>query len=141
MKKSVLLVAVLAMGFTWGCAQHQSKPKIVDSKTGLQAIFFDYDKADIKPEYQGVLKSNAKVIKDGDNKSVVIAGHCDERGSDEYNIALGQRRASSVKDYLVSLGVSGGSLKTKSFGEEKPAKDCHEESCWSANRRAEFSAK
>ena len=83
------------------------------------------------------LNSNAQVVKDGKLR-VTIEGHCDERGTNEYNLALGDRRAQSAKNYLINLGVDPTSMDTISYGEERPACMQHDESCWWQNRRAEF---
>lgn len=105
----------------------------------LENILFDYDSAAIKSDQRVVLQGNASKI--GQNagwKMIVVEGHCDERGSEEYNLALGERRAAAVKQYLVDSGVSGAKLDTVSFGEAKPAVQGHDESAWKWNRRAEF---
>ena len=133
-----LTVAVLATLVAAGCAQQTTKPT---SSKGLQRIHFDFDQALVKQEDQNILKSNADWMKSHSNAKVVVEGNCDERGTDEYNIALGDRRASAAKKYLVNLGVTANRLSTVSYGEEKPIATCHDESCWSQNRRDEFVAK
>ncbi|MDO8643482.1 MAG: peptidoglycan-associated lipoprotein Pal [bacterium] len=133
-KKVALGLALLSLVFAGGC-QKGGKPKVAK---GLQKIHFDFDQSDVKAEYKPVMKANAAWAKDHADSKLVIEGHCDERGSDEYNIALGQRRANSAKNYLGSLGVSASRVVTKSYGEEKPAKSCSNEGCWQENRRAEF---
>ena len=85
-----------------------------------------------------VLEENAGILKGADGFDVVVEGHCDDRGTIEYNLALGQRRAAAVRGYLVSLGVSARQLRTVSYGEERPSVDGSGESFWSRNRRAEF---
>jgi len=97
--------------------------------------FFDLDKADIRPDAQRALQKNAAFLKGYPNARVTIEGYCDERGSTEYNLALGQRRANAVKEYLVSLGVPAGNLSTTSFGKEKQFCTDHNETCWQQNRR------
>ncbi len=110
-----------------------------ESVPGLEPIYFDYDRAVIRDDQKPTLRSNSSAIAGGQSwRTVVIEGHCDERGSEEYNLALGERRANSVKAYLVNLGVSGATLDTVSFGESKPAVQGHDESTWRWNRRAEF---
>lgn len=137
MSKTMLAVAItLGLMIGVGC-QQQAKPKTATVK-GMNRIHFDFDRSDIKSEYKKTLDDNAKYLKDHDNLSVVIEGHCDERGTEEYNIALGHRRAKSASDYLVSLGIAGKRMKAKSYGEEKSLETCHNESCWWKNRRAEF---
>jgi len=107
----------------------------------LKTIHFDYDKAEIKPEDRENLANNAETIKAHPTVHVVIEGHCDERGTDEYNLALGERRARTAKKYLVSLGVNESNLSTMSYGVEKPVDPGHNEEAWAKNRRAEFTQK
>lgn len=104
----------------------------------VQTVYFDYDKAEIRPDARAVLQNNADVIGSGDGPVITIEGHCDERGSEEYNLALGERRANAVKRYLVDLGVPSSRLRTVSFGEARPAVQGHDESAWRYNRRADF---
>jgi peptidoglycan-associated lipoprotein len=103
----------------------------------LQAVYFDFDKSAIRADARPTLRTNADAIRAAAG-GVTIEGHCDERGDEEYNLALGDRRASSVKRYLVDLGVPAAKLRTVSFGEAKPAVRGHDESAWRWNRRAEF---
>jgi peptidoglycan-associated lipoprotein len=106
---------------------------------GLETVYFDYDSFQIREDAKSLLKGNAQTIKGKTNwPSVVIEGHCDERGSDEYNLALGERRAQQVKHYLVDLGVPATRLDTVSFGEANPAVQGHDEAAWRYNRRSEF---
>jgi peptidoglycan-associated lipoprotein len=104
----------------------------------LTRINFDYDQHVLTPQAQEKLAANAEIIKANPNLNVRIEGHCDERGSDQYNIALGERRAQATKNYLTTLGVPAGQLGTVSFGEEKPLDPGHSEEAWMQNRRAEF---
>lgn len=105
----------------------------------LEAVFFDYDRSTVRADQSPTLRSNSKAIGSHDEwRTVVIEGHTDERGSEEYNLALGERRAASVKQYLQTLGVSAARMDTVSFGESKPAVQGHDESAWKWNRRAEF---
>jgi peptidoglycan-associated lipoprotein len=104
----------------------------------VKTVYFDYDKSEIRSDARSALKSNAEVIGSGDGATVTIEGHCDERGSTEYNLALGERRANAVKRYLVDLGVPSSRLRTVSFGEDRPAVQGHDESAWRYNRRADF---
>ncbi|MCS7182763.1 MAG: peptidoglycan-associated lipoprotein Pal [Thermoanaerobaculum sp.] len=104
----------------------------------LKDIFFDTDKADLRPDAREVLAQNARWLLQHPNLKILIEGHCDERNTNEYNLALGWRRAHAAKDYLVSLGVSAERISTISYGEERPFATCHEESCWWQNRRAHF---
>jgi peptidoglycan-associated lipoprotein len=113
----------------------------VGSVSSLMPVYFDYDRFDIREDAKAALASNAKMITDSTGWGVVtVEGHCDERGSEEYNIALGELRARAVKQYLSDLGVSSGRLDIVSFGEAKPAVMGHDESAWRYNRRSEFSA-
>lgn len=134
MKNIRVFLMVLSVGaLAAGCAQQTTKT----TSKGLEKIYFDFDKADIKTESESVLKANADWLKKN-SKNVAVEGHCDERGTNEYNIALGDRRANAAKKYLVNLGVAADRLSSVSYGEEKPAATCHDESCWSQNRRDEF---
>jgi peptidoglycan-associated lipoprotein len=113
---------------------------MADLGSSLGPVYFDYDRFNIRDDAKAALASNAKAIKDNAGWGVVtIEGHCDERGSEEYNIALGELRARAVKQYLSDLGVSSGRLDVVSFGEAKPAVMGHDESAWRYNRRSEFS--
>jgi len=98
-------------------------------------VYFDYNSDLITAEGQSTLEHQAQWLKQYTNVSVAIEGHCDERGTREYNIALGERRASAVKNYLVGLGVDGSRISTISYGKERPAVVGHDESSWSQNRR------
>lgn len=101
-------------------------------------IYFDFDRSEIKPEFRAVLNGIGQWMKDNTERQLLTEGHCDERGTNEYNLALGERRALSVRRYLVGLGVHPERLHTISYGEEKPADPRHNEVAWSKNRRAEF---
>lgn len=104
----------------------------------LKTVYFEFDKSDLTDETRGLLRANADWLKANGKYSVVIQGHCDERGTIEYNLALGQRRAQTVRDYLASLGVATSRARTVSYGEERPADYGHTEAAWAKNRRAEF---
>jgi peptidoglycan-associated lipoprotein len=104
----------------------------------VRDAFFDYDKADIRPDAREALQKTADFLKNYPQARVTIEGHCDERGSTEYNLALGQRRANAVKEYLVSLGISADRLSTTSWGKEKPFCTESTEACWQQNRRGHF---
>jgi peptidoglycan-associated lipoprotein len=118
----------------------------IDQRLGsdVQDVYFDYDKTDIRNDARDVLSRNASALKqiltDFPNASIVIEGHCDERGSAEYNLGLGDRRASSAKEFLQGLGVSADRLKTISYGKERPQCTDQNESCWQKNRRVHFAA-
>jgi peptidoglycan-associated lipoprotein len=109
------------------------------TKVELETIYFDFDRFDIRADARPVLRANAAGVSDISG-SVTVEGHCDERGSAEYNLALGERRANAVKRYLVDLGVSSSKLRTVSFGEERSAVQGHDESAWRYNRRADFAS-
>ncbi len=104
----------------------------------LQRVYFDFDRANVSGEAASVLKKNADVMKGNGKMRVLVEGHCDERGTNEYNIALGERRAKATVDYLVSLGIARSRLEMKSWGEERPLDTGSSESAMSSNRRAEF---
>ncbi len=110
----------------------------------VQDIHFDYDKSDIRSEDRSILQADATALKTilgmDMNFSVTIEGHCDERGSAEYNIGLGDRRAAAVRDALVGMGIPGDKLKTVSYGKERPICTDATEDCYARNRRAHFSA-
>jgi peptidoglycan-associated lipoprotein len=101
-------------------------------------IHFDFDSSTLTPEAQDILKKKAQWLQNNADKSATIEGHCDERGTNEYNIALGERRAASAKAFLVDLGVSGSRLTTVSYGEERPVDPAHNEAAWAKNRRCHF---
>ncbi len=103
-----------------------------------QAIYYDYDKSDLKPEARATLDAKLPLLRANANVRIRIAGHTDERGSDAYNIALGQRRAAAAKRYLVDQGIAADRIDVVSFGEDRPAAMGSDESAWSRNRRAEF---
>jgi len=101
-------------------------------------ILFDYDKYDIRDEEKQTLKAVADYLRKNTSQKVLIEGHCDDRGTSEYNLGLGDKRAQSAKDYLVSLGVPSSRIDTISYGKEKPLCPEHTEDCWAKNRRDHF---
>jgi len=109
--------------------------EVFESKL-LKDIRFDYDKYDIRREDEGILRENAAFLKKNPKMKIQIEGHCDERGTVEYNLALGERRANSTKRYLVSLGITSDRISTISFGKERPLDPGHNEEAWAKNRRA-----
>jgi peptidoglycan-associated lipoprotein len=115
-------------------------PPVAVVVPGLGDVFFDFDKSALRADAVEQLKTNANWIQAGGSRKVVIEGHCDERGTNEYNLALGERRANSAKEYIVNLGVEAARLKTVSYGEEKPFAMGHDEEAWAQNRRAHFVA-
>lgn len=104
----------------------------------LQTVYFDYDSYNLSPAAQQTLAADAALLQQEPTLKITIEGHCDERGSDEYNIALGAQRATSVKNHLVALGISADRLATISYGEERPAVTGNDDAAWSKNRRAAF---
>jgi peptidoglycan-associated lipoprotein len=104
----------------------------------VKDAYFDYDKADIRADARDALSQTAQFLRSYPQMKVVIEGHCDERGSTEYNLALGDRRAASAKQFLVSLGISADRLETVSYGKERPFCSASTEECWQQNRRAHF---
>jgi len=103
-----------------------------------RSVYFEYDKYDIKPEYRTLLESHARWLKANPQARLTIEGNADERGSREYNVALGQRRAESVTKMLVLMGAKPEQIEAISWGEEKPRSSGHEETSWSQNRRSDF---
>jgi peptidoglycan-associated lipoprotein len=104
----------------------------------LKDIHFDFDKYDIRPEDAAILKENAALLMNYPKVRIQVEGHCDERGTNEYNLALGERRANAAKKYLLSLGISADRISSISYGEEKPLDTGHNEEAWSKNRRGHF---
>jgi peptidoglycan-associated lipoprotein len=104
----------------------------------VQDAYFDFNKADIRPDARAALAKTADFLRNYPQLRVTVEGHCDERGSTEYNLALGDRRAGAVKQYLVSLGLSADRISTVSFGKEKPFCTQGNEACWQQNRRGHF---
>ena len=109
---------------------------LAQAQSALKDVFFDYDKYNIRPDARETLKANYQVLKGVADVQVQIEGHCDDRGTVEYNLALGQRRADSAKEYLVSLGMGAGQISTISYGEERPVDPGQDEAAWAKNRRA-----
>jgi peptidoglycan-associated lipoprotein len=116
-------------------------PKDFAAVADLVDVFFDFDKYDIRPADAKTLDANAGWLKSNPNHLVLIEGHCDERGTNEYNLALGERRAKSAMNYLVSQGVQANRITIISYGEERPQCNEKTEGCWAKNRRAHFLVK
>jgi peptidoglycan-associated lipoprotein len=106
--------------------------------SNMKDVFFEYDNYDISQQYQQVLQADARFLQQHPNMKFIIEGHCDERGSTEYNLALGDNRANATKQALISLGISADRIRTISYGKEKPFCTESTESCWAQNRRAHF---
>jgi len=116
-------------------------PKEYRTNDALKPIFFAFDKSDIRPDDARVLDATAAYLKANPSQQVLIEGHCDERGTAEYNLALGERRAKSAMNYLVSNGIEPGRITTISYGKERPVCSERAESCWSRNRNDTFLTK
>jgi peptidoglycan-associated lipoprotein len=161
MMKSIILM-ILSLFFVFGCAEKKQIVKSVPeqqvvtpppppatkeeapvrfddwtSVPQLEAVHFDFDKADLGDADRSVLQKNAEYIKSAPDKLILVEGHCDERGTIEYNLALGQKRAAAVREYYGQLGVPLGSIATISYGNEKPVDPGHNDIAWAKNRRAE----
>jgi peptidoglycan-associated lipoprotein len=109
-----------------------------EKKPPLGDIFFDYDQSLIRPDAKKTLEKNIAWLRANTKPNLMIEGHCDERGTQEYNLALGQRRAKAAQDYLVASGIDEKRIKTISYGKERPFVVGHDESAWQWNRRAHF---
>ena len=103
-----------------------------------RSVYYDFDKSDVKTEYKPMVEAHAKYLTGNKGAKVAVQGNCDERGSREYNIALGNRRADSVRKVMNVMGASDSQIEVVSFGEEKPRATCHDESCWKENRRSDI---
>ncbi len=116
-------------------------PKEFAETSALRDVHFDFDKYEIRQQDVQILDENARWLKSNATTQVLIEGHSDERGTNEYNLALGERRAKATRDHLVSLGVDGGRISVISYGEERPLCTERTEACWAQNRRAHFLVK
>jgi peptidoglycan-associated lipoprotein len=116
-------------------------PKEFMAVAALKEVYFDFDKYDIRPEDAKTLDANATWLKSNGDNLVLIEGHCDERGTNEYNLALGERRAKATMNYLVSQGIQANRITIISYGEERPVCTEKTEACWAKNRRANFLVK
>ena len=116
-------------------------PKEFQPNDNVKPIYFDFDKSVIRPGDAKTLDASAAYLKQNTNLLVLIEGHCDERGTNEYNLALGDRRAKAAMNYLVAQGISADRMTIVSYGEERPVCTEHNEACWSKNRRDQFMTK
>jgi peptidoglycan-associated lipoprotein len=114
------------------------KPPVTSASSPLKDVLFEFDSYDLRGNARDVLRSNADWLKSNPSARIEVEGHCDERGTSEYNLALGAKRSQTTKDYLVSLGISPERISTISYGEEIPACTEPNENCWRQNRRARF---
>jgi peptidoglycan-associated lipoprotein len=113
-----------------------AEPSLKDELAQCNTVYFDYDRYDLRPDAIATLEKAAKVLKQYPNAIITIEGHCDERGTVEYNLALGERRAHAVKTYLINYGIKPDNLITISYGKERPIDPGHNEEAWAKNRRA-----
>jgi len=118
-----------------------TRPDETPDSSALQTVYFDYDDSTLRPDAREALRKNATYLKTYRDVAVEVQGNCDERGTEEYNLALGKRRAEAAKSYLVDLGVNSARVATVSFGEEKPVAVGHDEASWAKNRRSDFIAR
>jgi peptidoglycan-associated lipoprotein len=156
-KHIVLLIIVVALVAAMGCGKKPpppppAPPPVVEqpppppppppppevAPLQLTTIYFDYDKSDIRSDSRDILAQNAKSLTDHPEAVIRIEGNCDERGTDEYNMALGERRAIAARDYLVNYGIDAQKISTISYGESRPVAMGHDEGAWSQNRRDDF---
>ena len=152
--KSKILISVAVAGLTLaGCAS-TTQPASTSTSTGSAAaattsssaqylvqnvgdrVFFQTDQSNLDGSARATLRNQAQWLSQNSGVNLIIEGHADERGTREYNLALGARRANAVRDFLISEGVNGSRLQTISYGKERPVSLCSEEACWSKNRRA-----
>ncbi|RJQ70951.1 MAG: peptidoglycan-associated lipoprotein Pal [Desulfobacteraceae bacterium] len=119
-------------------AEEAARMQAARNKFVNENILFEFDSAALLPESQRVLIEKAAYMRANSDIRVTIEGHCDERGTDAYNLALGERRAEAAKNFLVNLGISAARISTISYGEERPIDPAHNEAAWSKNRRAQF---
>lgn len=122
-----------------GVSQRSTSP--TGTGMGLADIYFDFDKFNIRSDMQASMKANAKWMMSNSNVTVMVEGHADDRGTDEYNLALGERRAQTAKRFLIASGVDSTQISTISYGEERSVCTDHHENCYSKNRRAHFAAR
>jgi peptidoglycan-associated lipoprotein len=120
--------------------KEEGKEKAAAAAAGLQPIYFDFDRSFVRDDAKAVMKANAEWLKANPKVKIKIEGNCDERGTKEYNQALGQRRATSAKKYLTDMGIAANRISLISYGKEKPVCTESSESCWQKNRRDEFVA-
>ena len=143
MLRNVIVVA-LCLGLATGCACRTKKVGaeenigMVSDAGPLKDINFAFDSAELSGTAKGILQANADWLKENAGARTQIEGHCDERGTNEYNMALGNRRANSAQKYLRGLGIEASRMSTVSYGEEMPLNPGHDEAAWAMNRRAHF---
>jgi peptidoglycan-associated lipoprotein len=116
----------------------EETPKYIEERGLFGDIQFDYDKYDIRPDAKPILQNVASWLIKNTSAKILVEGHCDERGTNEYNLALGDRRAKAARDYLIALGIASNRIEMLSYGEEKPLCKESTEECWTKNRRVHF---
>lgn len=139
--RTFLLVLFAASLILISCSNKKSPETPVSlpqPASGFQSIYFDFDESLIRADQVASVESNADLLKTEQGTSITIEGHCDERGTNEYNMALGDRRARAAKDYLTNLGIDPSRINTASYGEERSVCTDHGEECWWQNRRDDF---
>jgi len=119
-------------------AEEEARRRAMGAEFENEDVFFEFDQFVLSDSAKAVLNKKAKWLKDHPNSKALIEGHCDERGSTEYNLALGQKRAEAAMQYILALGINPSRVSTISFGKEKPADPGHDEAAWAKNRRAHF---
>ena len=144
--RSLLIPSMFFIGACCGQKAVVEAPRHIDAPpppvatANLGDVFFDFDKSELRSDAREQLQNNYHWIEENGSRKVLIEGHCDERGTNEYNLALGERRANTTRDYLVNLGAAPARLSTVSYGEERPFALGHNEEAWAQNRRAHFVA-
>ena len=151
LRRGIFLAFALSLLAGFGCAKKSVDEGTPSDELALTAqeqqvaqqisggiVYFEYDRYDLKSESKAVLTQKASIIKQYPQLRVTIEGHCDERGTEEYNLALGERRARAAYEFLVGLGVAPGQLEMISYGKLHPAVEGHSEAAWAKNRRDEF---
>jgi peptidoglycan-associated lipoprotein len=126
---------------TTGQAAREQKAAMDADVQRVQSVYFDYDKSEIRKDQRDLITGNADIFRKWADWRISVEGHCDERGTPEYNLALGERRANAAKQALIAAGIDAARLSTVSFGKEHPADPGHNEAAWTKNRRAEFKVK
>jgi peptidoglycan-associated lipoprotein len=130
-----------AAGATGTTIPSLPSPKEFAEVSALRDVYFEFDQFEIRAGDKPILDENAKWLKSNQSALLLIEGHCDERGTNEYNLALGERRAKATRDYLVSAGIDAGRITVISYGEERPTCTEKDDACWAKNRRAHFLVK
>lgn len=126
---------------TTGQAERERQAAMEADRNRIATVYFDYDRSEVRADQRTAVNTNADIFRKWTEWNVSIEGHCDERGTSEYNLALGERRATAAKQALVAAGIEATRVTTVSFGEERPVDPGHTESSWARNRRAEFRVK